>query len=184
MSANRDVHIALLRGINVGGKHRLPMKDLTEIFREAGCTEVRTYIQSGNVVFQAENGLAGRIPELVAEAISDRFGFTAPVVMRTVAELEDVAGSNPFLEHGADPKALHVVFLVDRPTEAQVAELDPERSPPDEFVVRGREIYLHCPKGVARSKLTAPYFDATLGTTGTQRNWRTVRKLLELAKRS
>lgn len=184
MSANRSVHIALLRGINVGGKHRLPMKDLTGIFREAGCADVRTYIQSGNVVFHAEDGLAARIPGLVREAISERFGFDAPVVTRTAAELEELAGSNPFLGDGADPKALHVVFLADRPTEAQVAELDSEHSPPDEFVVRGREIYLHCPKGVARSKLTASYFDATLGTTGTQRNWRTVGKLLELVERS
>lgn len=181
-SDSAGTHIALLRGINVGGKHRLPMKDLAEIFREAGCAEVRTYIQSGNVVFRAEDALAERIPALVAEAIAERFGFAAPVVTRTAAELEDVAVSNPFLEDGADPKTLHVVFLADRPSEEQIAELDPDRSPPDEFAVRGREIYLQCPDGVARSKLTAPYFDATLGTTGTARNWRTVGKLLELAR--
>jgi uncharacterized protein (DUF1697 family) len=181
MSTSPEVHIALLRGINVGGKHRLPMKDLAGIFREAGCTDVRTYIQSGNVVFQAEDGLAERIPAVVADGISERFGFTAPVVTRTAAELEDVAGHNPFLEDGADPKTLHVVFLADRPSDVRIAELDPDRSPPDEFVVRGRELYLHCPNGVGRSKLTAPYFDATLGTTSTQRNWRTVGKLLELA---
>jgi uncharacterized protein (DUF1697 family) len=181
MSMSRDIHIALLRGINVGGKHRLPMKDLAGIFREAGCTDVRTFIQSGNVVFRVEDGLAQRVASRVADTISGRFGFDAPVVTRTAAELEVVAGHNPFLEDGADPKRLHVVFLADQPGEAQIAELDPDRSPPDEFVVRGREIYLHCPNGAGRSKLTAPYFDKTLETVSTQRNWRTVGKLLELA---
>jgi len=173
-------HIALLRGINVGGKHRLPMKDLAAIFRDAGCRGVRTYIQSGNVVLEAEPALARRAPALVERAVAETFGFEVPVVTRTAAELRRAASLNPFLEAGAEPGTLHLVFLRDRPAEAAVASLDPERSPPDRFAVHGREIYLHCPNGVARSKLTVQYFDSRLGTTSTVRNWRTVLELLEM----
>jgi uncharacterized protein (DUF1697 family) len=177
----RDVHIALLRGINVGGKHLLPMEDLVAMFRDAGCTDVRTYIQSGNVVFRAGTALAHRTPARIGEVIANRFGFEAPVVMRTAAELGQVARNNPLLKSGKDFKYLHVAFLADRPTRSRVEALDPDRSPPDEFLVRGREIYLHCPKGLGRSKLTARYFDSRLRTVSTTRNWRTVLKLLDLA---
>lgn len=174
-------HVALLRGINVGGKHPLPMKELVAIFTEAGCTEVTTYIQSGNVVFRAPAELARRLPEVAACRIRERFGFGVPVVLRTRAELAAVVRANPFLEPGADTGPLHVMFLADEPSPDAVARLDPQRSPGDSFAVRGREVYLHCPAGVARTRLTNGYFDTTLGTTSTSRNWRTVLKLLELA---
>jgi uncharacterized protein (DUF1697 family) len=179
-SRDKPVHVALLRGVNLGGR-RLPMKDLAAMFRDAGCGDVRTYIQSGNVVFEARPALARQVPALVSEAITDRFGFEAPIVTRTAAEMEDVASHNPFLKAGADPKTLHVVFLQDRPSKARVAELDPGRSPPDEFAVQGREVYLHCPNGVGSSKLTMPYFDSKLQTIATARNWNTVLKLVEMS---
>jgi uncharacterized protein (DUF1697 family) len=174
------VYVALLRGINIGGR-RLPMKDLAAMFVDAGCSHVTTYIQSGNVVFQANPAMAKRIPPRVAAAIKQRFGFDVPVVTRTDAELHDVARGNPFVPEGADPETLHVAFLVETPDAARIALLDCDRSPPDKFVVRGREIFLHCPNGVARTKLTNGYFDTKLGTVSTMRNWRTVLKLLELA---
>jgi len=175
------VHVALLRGVNVGGANRLPMRDLAEMFRDAGCADVRTYIQSGNVVFAASATLARRVPSVVGAAIRSRFGFDTPLLVRTGAELANVVGRNPFLKAGADPATLHVAFLRDQPDKAQVASLDPDVSPPDEFRVSGREIYLRCPDGVARSRLTAPYFDTRLKTVSTARNWRTVLALLEMA---
>ncbi|HYO48027.1 MAG TPA: DUF1697 domain-containing protein [Gemmatimonadota bacterium] len=177
------IHVALLRGINLGNR-RLPMKDLAAMFEEAGCWDVRTYIQSGNVVFEAGKALARRIPCLIEESISERFGFGVPIVIRTVDEIDGVVKGNPFLKSGADPKTLHVGFLRDRASKSRVAALDPDRSPPDEFVVRGGEIYLRCPNGVARSKLTTQYFDSRLGTVTTARNWRTVLKLQEMARAS
>jgi len=175
-------HVALLRGINVGGKNKLPMKDLAAMFTEAGCDDVRTYIQSGNVLFRARPALARRVPELVTRAIADRAGLRVPVVTRTAAELAKVVSANPLLRAGADHAKLHVAFLAKQPAAGRVAGLDPDRSPPDEFVVRGREIYLHCPGGVARTKLTNDYFDSRLATTSTVRNWNTVLKLLELSR--
>ena len=176
-----DMHVALLRGINVGGKNRLPMKELAAMFRGVGCSDIQTYIQSGNVVFRAEAALARRVPALITGAIWAGFGLKVPVVTRTGDEIAAVAANNPFLTAGVDPKILHVAFLMDRPDPSSIAALDPDRSPPDVFSVRGGEIYLRCPNGVARSRLTAQYFDSTLKTTSTARNWNTVLALLELA---
>lgn len=173
--------MALLRGINVGGKNSLPMKTLGALFTDAGCHDVGTYVQSGNVVFRGTPSLARRIPSVIEKAISDQFGLRVPVVTRTAAELRDVVNGNPFLPKETDTRMLHVAFLAAKPTAAQVDALDPDRSPPDEFTVRGREIYMRLPNGVARTKLTNAYLDAKLGTTSTLRNWRTVLKLLELA---
>ena len=173
------LNIALLRGINVGGKNKLPMKDLAALFREAGCEDVRTYIQSGNVLFRAGATPAEGIPSLISASIQDRFGYRVPVVTRTAAELRATVEANPFA--GAEADKLLVLFLADPPDPERVEALDPNRSPGDEFAVVGREVFLHCPNGFARSKLTNSYFDSALSTTSTGRNWRTVGKLLELA---
>jgi len=174
-------YVALLRGINVGGKNKLPMKDLAAMFSAAGCASVETYIQSGNVVFEAHPAVAERLPATIAGTILERWRYRVPVVVRTADEVKDVARGNPFVAAGQSPDALHVVFLADKPRPAGVASLDVRRSPPDEFAVRGREIYLRLPNGVARSKFTNAYFDSTLGTTSTVRNWRTVLKLVEMS---
>ncbi len=176
MDAN--TFVALLRGINVGGKNKLPMKDLAEMFAAAGCHDVRTYIQSGNVVFTAAPKVADRLPSLIAARIEKACGYHTPVVMRTVEQLAAVVAHNPFLATEAALESLHVLFLADRPSPSRIATLDPYRSPPDTFVVRGREVFLCLPNGVARSKLTNAYFDSQLATTSTGRNWRTVTTLL------
>jgi uncharacterized protein (DUF1697 family) len=178
-----SVHVALLRGINVGGKNKLPMKDLAAMFSDCGCEGVETYIQSGNVVFEARAAIAERVPAALGGAILERFGYRVPVVIRTAGELAAAARGNPFLAAGHDPDSLHVAFLANLPPKARAASLDVRRSPPDEFVFRGREVYLRLPNGVARTKLTNAYFDSTLGTTSTLRNWRTVGKLVELVER-
>jgi len=175
------VHVALLRGVNVGGKNRLPMAELSAMFARAGCTDVRTYIQSGNVVFRADDGVAAQVAARVRGAISAQLGLRVPLVLRSARELRAVAANNPFLREGEDPKRLHVAFLERAPSPSARAALDPERSPPDRFVVAGRELYLCCPNGMARTKLTNDYLDRTLGTVSTVRNWNTVLALCELA---
>jgi uncharacterized protein (DUF1697 family) len=174
------IYVAFLRGINVGGKHLLPMKDLAAIFVQAGCTNVRTYIQSGNVIFSAPAPLLKKLPELITERIAARFGYRIPIVVRTAQQLAQTIRDNPFLEAGASEKMLYVCFLADSPNALAVGSLDPQRSPPDAFHVLNQEIYLHLPNGGARSKLTNAYFDTKLSTMGTMRNWATVRKILEM----
>ena len=175
-------HIALLRGINVGGRNKLPMKDLARLFQDVGCSSVKTYIQSGNVVFEAGDLTVEELPRLLAESIHRAFGLEVPVVLRSAAELRRIVESNPYLAEGTEEKALHVAFLAETPGAEAVDSLDPDRSPPDRYTVQGREIYLLCPNGLARTKLTNAYFDRGLGTTSTVRNWKTTRKLLEMAE--
>jgi uncharacterized protein (DUF1697 family) len=177
-----ETYLALLRGVNVGGKKKLPMKDLVDICLEAGCSNVKTFIQSGNVIFSADRQIRAQLPGRIASLITGRFGFRTPVILRTLKQLTAVVANNPFLEQGGSEDALHVLFLADVPNADVVAGLDPERSPGDAFLVRGQEIFLKLPNGVADSKLTNIYFDKKLGTISTGRNWRTVTKLLELMK--
>ena len=179
--ATLPVHVALLRGINVGGKNKLPMRDLVAMFGNAGCDDVRSYIQSGNVVFRASEALAARLPALISAAIAEDFGIQVPVILRSAAELRAVSEGNPYLARGADAAALHVMFLAAEPAAERAAVLDPQRSAGDSFELLGREIYLHCPNGVARTKLTNDYFDRTLRTISTGRNWNTVLHLRDMS---
>ncbi len=173
-------YVALLRGINLLAHKRLPMKDLAAIFEKVGCAEVRTYIASGNVVFAAKKKVADAVTRTVPDAIAKKFGFTAPVVLRSAAEMARLVAENPFVREGADVATLHVMFLADAPSPAAVVGLDVNRSPGDEFRVVGKEIYLRLPNGVAKSKLNNAFFDSKLKTVSTGRNWRTVNTLLEM----
>lgn len=167
-------YAALLRGINVGGKNKLPMKDLAELFAATGCRNVETYIQSGNVVFDAPASVARQAPLAVSKAIEQQFGYRVPLVLRNGTDLAKIVAENPFLRQGAAEKELHVYFLADQPAEA---ELDATRSAPDEFILSGRQIYLRLPNGMGRTKLTNAYFDGRLKTVSTARNWATVLRL-------
>jgi uncharacterized protein (DUF1697 family) len=166
----------------LGGKNRLAMKDLVSIFTEAGCHNVSTYIQSGNVIFSAAPSVTARLPESIATQIKKCFDCRTQIILRTGEELHDVVRNNPFIQAGAAVETLHTMFLADLPDSSNIDLLDAERSPPDEFIVRGRDVYLRLPHGVARTKLTNNYFDSKLGTASTVRNWRTVIKLAELVQ--
>jgi uncharacterized protein (DUF1697 family) len=178
-----SVFVALLRGINVGGKNSLPMRDLVALFEDLGCRQVRTYIQSGNVVFEANEALGRRVPEAITRAIAKKTKLTIPVVTRTASELVKNLRDNPYLGKKADPARLYVAFLAEKPSAAQISALDPERSPGDEFVVKGRDVYLHLPNGVGKSKLTNAYLDSKLGTVSTLRNLATIQKLAAMCDR-
>ena len=174
-------HVALLRGINVGGKHALPMKELAAMFEAGGAKDVTTYIQSGNVVFRATPAAAAKCVAAVTEAIAKRYGYDVPIVLRSAAELRAAVEASPFLAQGVSADELHLACLRDRPTKVAVAALDAARFAPDELAVVGSDVHLHLPNGVGKSKLTNAWLDRGLATVSTLRNWRTVRKLLELA---
>ncbi len=173
-------YLALLRGVNVGGKNKVPMKELVKIFEEAGCKDVLSFIQSGNVMFNAPARLAKTIPERVEFEIEARFGCRTPVVSRNLKELSAVVPGNPFFEAGVDEKMLFVMFLADEPTVEAIGRLEPARFVPDEFLLVGKDLYLKIVTGAAKTKMTNQYFDSRLKTVSTSRNWRTVNKLLEL----
>src|ERR1700733_1951404 len=169
-------HVALLRGINVGGKNVLPMKDLSGMFSDAGCSNVRTYIQSGNVIFETP-GDAAKVARAITARIEKKLGYRTPIIVRTLEQLAATIRGNPFLKAGAIEKTLYVYFLAESPNARAIAGLDPARSAPDAFHVRGQEIYLHLPNGMGNSKLTNAYFDSKLSTICTARNWAPVLKL-------
>lgn len=172
--------MALLRGINVGGRNKLPMADLRAWFEEAGCRDVRTYIQSGNVLFRAGAATAKSASRAVSGKLQAQLGHRIPLVTRSAKELLAVAEAHPLAGKQPDGKLLHVVFLAERPSPAALAGLDPKLSHPDRIEASGREIYLSTPNGLARSKFTNDYFDRRLQSVSTARNWNTVQKLREM----
>ena len=139
-------YLALLRGINLGPKNKISMPDLAEVFTKAGCKGVRTYIQSGNVIFEATPEVSTRLPELIAKEIQRRFGHKVPVMLRTTGEMREVVRKNPFLKEGAAEDILHVMFLTDLPKPGAAKSLDPDRSPATcgtlERIIHGRRCTL------------------------------------------
>lgn len=172
------VRVALLRGINVGGHHKVPMAELRALFTELGCTAVKTLIQSGNVVYRHPDDPSAA--ELAA-AIQGRFGFAVPVMLRTPEELSAAIARYPFGGPGVLPKHTRIGFLDAVPSPDAVAALDPDRSPGDRFAVLGAEIHMLLPNGGAKSKLTADWFERKLKVVGTFRNLRTIQKIVDAA---
>jgi uncharacterized protein (DUF1697 family) len=173
-------YVALLRGINLGGHNKVSMPDLRALFAALGAEDVATYVQSGNVIFKSADG-PGELTDAIEKRIRRDLGLDVTILLRTRPQLAKVLARNQFADEGKEQAKLHVTFLAEKPDYARVRALDPERAEPDEFRVVGQEIYLHCPNGYGRSKLTNAYFEKRLGVAATTRNWKTVRKLAELA---
>ncbi len=172
--------VALVRGVNVGGKNLLPMKELIELFLQAACCDVSSYIQSGNILFSATEQQAEEAKNIIPTRIAEQYGFKTSLVLRTKQQLAVAIADNPFLRENVPEQDLHLYFLADYPKAEALQALDPDRYPPDRFTVRGREVYVQLPNGMARTKLTNNYFDTKLKTISTARNWRTVLKLSQL----
>ena len=174
--------IALLRGINVGGRVKVPMADLRRFFAELGHRDVTTYIQSGNVVFSAGGGeTAGELEWSLERRILDELGLTVTVMVRGGDEFAAVYGGNPFVARGVDVAALYVAFLATEPTPEQLDRLVIPAGERVEFQHVGRELYLRYPDGYGTTKVSNNYLEKRLGVATTTRNWRTVTKLHELA---
>lgn len=179
-----DTVVLLLRGINVGGRNRVPMADLRALVADLGVDDVRTHLQSGNVVGTTA---ASGDPDTLAAALADRLqaerGLTVPVVARSGREWAEVLAGNPFRGDEDDPTRLHVTFLAAVPGPGRAGSLDdlvdPDRR--DRFAVVGRHVYLHLPDGYADTPLQNAALEKRLGVTATTRNWRTVVALGELA---
>lgn len=152
------------------------MKSLAAIFEDAGCSAVRTYIQSGNVLFES----ASVDPSAIEHAIFEQFAIRSPVVMRSLDQMRAIIEANPFLADCEDEKSLFVHFLRAEPFVNRLSTLDPRRGHPDRYQVIGSEIFLALETSAAVTKLTNAYFESRLGTTSTARNWRTVTKLYEM----
>jgi uncharacterized protein (DUF1697 family) len=177
--------IALLRGINMTGHNSLKMKDLSKLFTDMGFSNVETYIQSGNVIFSSpENLVESEISDLLKKAILERFGYSVPVIIRTIQELKRVLIVNKFpSEELFDKTKMAVIFLNDLPSEAKIQDLSVIDTSPERYEISGREIFIYCPAGFGKSKLYSNFFDKKLGVVGTGRNWNTVNAILEMASK-
>jgi uncharacterized protein (DUF1697 family) len=171
--------VALFRGINVGGKNTLPAKDLVTLMKGMGLEEIRTYIQSGNVVFQSAAKRLSNITHEIRDAIDERFGFRPKVIVLDAAGLHEAIAANPFSEANSEPRTVHLTFLSALPEDPDLESLERLRAPRERFELTGGVFYLHAPDGIGRSKLAAR-LEKELGVPGTSRNWRTVLRLEEM----
>jgi len=171
--------IALLRGINVGGRNRLPMQSLSQIIESAGCEQVTTYIQSGNVVFKANVDSADKFGEEIGRAIEKEHGFCPAVRLITADDLRAAVASNPYPHAVSEPKSLHLSFLEHTPQKERISDVERLLTKTESLTVVGSLLYIHAPGGIARSRV-ANGIDRALQVKTTARNWRTVMKLEEL----
>ena len=165
-----NTRIALFRGINVGGRNILPMKELAALMRECGYADIRTYIQSGNVMFSAPTTSDPDISRL----IENKFGFKPEVLILSCADLEAAIANNPYSE--AAGNQCHFGFCKSMPTDINTTKLNELKAPTEEFVVLDRVFYLYAPDGIGRSKLAAK-IESCMGVPVTSRNLNTVNKL-------
>lgn len=179
---NNVVYVSMLRGINVSGQKKIKMAVLKTLYEDLGFGKVETYIQSGNVVFQSKKTSSVNLSKKIGSAIESQYGFTVPITIRTREELGKLIGANPFANRkNVDPSSLYVTFLESRPKEALIASINTVDSKSDEFIVLGNEIYLSCPGGYGKTKLSNNFFESKLKQSATTRNWKTVNVLYEMS---
>lgn len=170
--------VALFRGINVGGRNRLPMKSLVAIFDQLGCTNVKTFIQSGNAVFQSPSLTEQALERKIQAAVNQKHGFE-PAIMLFPAELFVAAAvANPFPDAELEPKTLHLFFLGAQVTAVDDEKIEELKNATERYQIVDNVFYLHAPDGIGRSKLAAGV-ERCLGVPVTARNWRTVTKITE-----
>ena len=177
-------YIAILRGINVGGKRKILMADLRALFEKMPFSAVSTYIQSGNVLFDySGNASIAELETQIKEAIDHTYGYDVPVIVFTASTLETAVAANPFYqESDMDINCLHLTFLQALPEQEQLAAIKNFDYPPDRFDIQGQHVFLYCAGKYHKSKYTNQFFEKKLKVTATTRNWKTVLQLLELAK--
>ena len=171
--------IALFRGINVGERNSLPMKELISVLQDLGCRSVKTYIQSGNAVFESKEKDASRLSNKIRVEIKKRRGFEPHVLLLGLEEMDKAMAGNPFPE--TEPKSLHIGFLASAPANPDLKALEGLKKKSERFLLRDKVFYLYAPDGVGKSKLAASS-ENLLGVSMTDRNWRTVCKIRDMVK--
>lgn len=176
-------YVAMLRGVNVAG-HWIKMEQLRGLCDKLGLQKVETYVQSGNIVFQAKTENPTLVSKRISESILDSFGFETPVIVRTSKEMENVVANNPFLkEKDVDSSKLHVAFLADVAQKSSLKTIERLATSHDRFYPASREIYLYCPGGYGKTKLSNNAIEKALSVTATTRNWRTTGTLLDMVSK-
>ena len=176
-------YVALIRGINVGRKNRIKMAELVNSLDSTGFNNIKTYLQSGNIIFEDKTFDISKIASVIENTINQTFGFSVNVIIRNEDELESIIESNPFInEPDIEFDKLYVTFLEKIPDKEHILNLDIKKGENEKLDFKGKEIYLYLPNGYSKTKLTNDIFEKKLNITTTTRNWKTVCKLLELTK--
>ena len=177
------IYIAMLRGINVSGYKIIKMERLRAALASLGFSDVKTYIQSGNVVFKSATASTSSLEKKIAGEILEAFGFAIPVAVRTPGELGAVLKNNPLLEPpGLEEARLHVSFLSEPAPKSAAEILKPLAAKSERFAVCGQEIYLYCPDGYGETQLSNSAIEKKLSVQASTRNWKTVNTLFEMAQ--
>ena len=175
-------YVSLLRGINVSGHKMIRMMELVAMYESLGFQKIRTYLQSGNVVFESSKALSAKLAKAIEDKILQTFGFPVSVILREKEDLHRIIRSNPFLgDKALDVAKLHVTFLLSAPFESACDKMKEIRGEPDAFFLADKEVYLFCQNGYGRTKLSNNFFEKKLSVIATTRNWNSVRKLYDLA---
>ncbi|MBW7454291.1 DUF1697 domain-containing protein [Paenibacillus sepulcri] len=175
-------YIALLRGINVG-KKQIKMDVLKSIMESLPVQKVQTYIQSGNVVFQAQKKQTKLLSEEIGNKLADSLSFDVPVIVRTMDELDEVIGRNPFASNGNDDEGkLYIAFLANEPAAESIQHLLSFQNGTDELRVQGKEVYLWCRTNYGTTQFSNAFLEKKLKVTATTRNWQTVNKLAAMCR--
>jgi uncharacterized protein (DUF1697 family) len=172
-----ETYIAMLRGINVSGQKLIKMTDLSNLLSELDLHNIRTYIQSGNIVFEYPKTDQKKLAVLIEQQITQHYKFDVPVIIRHRGELLNLADQNPFLKRNNDIEKLHITFLDHEPYADMIEKARQTISDSDEFEVTGKDVFLFCPDGYGRTKLNNTFFEKKFNTKSTTRNWKTVLKL-------
>ncbi len=172
--------IALLRGINVGGRKKILMADLRSLCETMGWRDVKSYIQSGNLIFDSDKTSAS-LEHMLQKVLLEKYGFEVPVIVRSPEELQISITKNPFLNKDMDINRLHLTLLQSRPSADKVERTRTYHYEPDRFHIDDKEVFIYCEGKFHLSKLTNSFFEKKLNVAATTRNWKTVMKLLALA---
>jgi len=176
--------IALLRGINVGGRRKIIMADLRQLLEKIGFTDVKTYIQSGNIIFTHKEELSNiEIAEKIEKVIAENYEFEVPALVRTAEEWKNAINNSPFYQEDMeDVSQLHLTFLKEKPSIENQEKAESYDYPPDKFIIKNKEVYILCLGKYHKTKLSNTFFEKKLKVSTTTRNWKTVLKLLELSQ--
>lgn len=174
--------ISMLRGINVGGQKKIRMAELANLYESLGLVNVKTYVQSGNVVFNSAKSNASALANLIEAQIKRLLGYSVSVFIRGTNDFQRIIANNPFLnKRNEDPAKLYVTFFYRPPSEAKLGSLGIPNDKGDEFRVGDQEIFLFCPNGYGKTKFSNTFFEKKLNVPATTRNWKTVLALHKMA---
>ena len=176
-------YISILRGINVSGSNIIKMEALKKMYEALGFEKVKTYLQSGNVIFKARSAAPSDLEQIIRQQIKNDFRFDVPVIVMTIDHLQQIIAANVYKDDTTkDPSFLHVTFFASQPATFDIENIESKKGNEEAMMITNNAVYLYCPQGYGKTKLTNNFLESKLGVVATTRNWRTTNELFKLAQ--